>query len=284
MKLALTTLMAGAAALALANSASAATAELTLRYAGSSTSSPSALAAAGYVTNQSGLAQNPNLTLVDLSDPTFRTTAWKHYFDIGVIFHPDTSTGGFPNEALRLVLVDVLMAGSAQGVTPQGVTGGTGQKYFGFTLSSVDLGGPVFGTNSDGGTAGDLLGISVINSNALMAADMQIGVGGLGNISGPSGSPQNVPVPVPTYFGRYGIQITGNAGGTLVAGGGPGQNFSYFINDNPGNASFDDQAFVTTEVGLVPSATFFIPAVPEPASLGVLAMGGLALMARRRRA
>src|SRR5689334_19598571 len=129
MKLALTTLTAGAVALSLASAASAATAQLSLTYLGSTTAN---LNAAG-ATNGGGFTANTNLSSVGSvsgtttagvlsTDPTHVTTAWKFYFQVGVTFSPDAS-GAATAEALRTLIFDAVVNNTT--VTGVGLGGNT---------------------------------------------------------------------------------------------------------------------------------------------------------------
>src|SRR5690349_21076818 len=109
MKLALTTLTAGAVALALTSQAhAAATVSYSLNYLGSTTAN-----------SLNGLSS------VDLTSPTFETTAWHHVFEADVSnFTPDAA-----NEFLRLMLLDVTATGKLQATD---ISGGnsTNAKWF----------------------------------------------------------------------------------------------------------------------------------------------------------
>src|SRR5690349_17277677 len=113
--------------LSLGKALHAATAQLFFQYAGSTTSTLSV----SQVLAGSGIDPNPNLTQVDLMNPAFQTTAWKHYFQITIAFTPDP--GQDLHQALRIAIFSVFPSSGIVPITPAGVPGGTRQKYFGYT-------------------------------------------------------------------------------------------------------------------------------------------------------
>jgi len=277
MKFRYATLAASAVALAFSTAVQAApTINLTLNYLGSTTATlTTAPPTTGQLQSQRGLVQNPNLTIQNLSDPSVQTTAWKHYFDVVVHFNPDPSS----TEALAGLVVNISTGGGATPVSPNGTVGGTSTKYFGYTLTDDNFATGTFTTNADAGTPGDLQAITYLASDPGSSFDALVGQGGPNTISGNGQTGKLLPANAP--LGVFGIQLlSSNVAGNPVTLGivlTTGQNFSYYTDTNG--------TTVTTGVGATPGS-FVIPGIvstPEPASLGVLALGGLALFARRRR-
>jgi len=279
MKFRYATLAASAVALAFSAAAQAApTLQLGLVYVGSTSATLTTVQA----TRGQGLLPNSNLSIQNLSDPSVQTTAWKHFFDITVHMVPDPSS----TEALRGATINISTSAGAAGVALNGTTGGLTQKYFGFSWADDVTGNTVFSptaNNGDGGTAGDLQGIVILDTDAATAFGTAAGVGGGADTvsSTGAGNPASLTLPANTPIGIFGIQllaasVNGNPV-TIAAGPAAGQAFAFFTDTGGTNS--------TSSTGTT-GGTFLIPgivATPEPASLGMLALGGLALFARRRR-
>jgi hypothetical protein len=209
-------------------------------------------------------------------------TNQKLVFDVYADYHDNGSAMPF-----SYARFDVLIGGT--GLVPMSSNGSTAsgdKKYFGSSITyvyydadadaNVTLG--VLSTNEDGGSAaGDLQWISAIDatvgtaytSNFGTSAENQTLTGGSLYVSGKG-----------TKIGRFGLGFTGGAltsDATVTLAETTGNNFLWFTDAAGGQAASTNG---------ISSNTYTIHAqssIPEPASLGVLALGGLALLARRRK-
>jgi len=121
-----------------------------------------------------------------------------------------------------------------------------------------------------GGSTSDLLGIVVKQESTAIASVEKVALTG-----GPVASATNPPVRLGRFILSFLAPIATDQVVTLA--GGPGDNLSYFT------SASDSNSFVTAPTNATSSITIPAAAVPEPASLGVLALGGLALLSRRRK-
>jgi hypothetical protein len=260
-----------AAALSWASVANASTVTYTVTYAGSTTSTLSATA----------FPADSSLTKMDLSSPTVEGTAnLKSFFDVWVSYTPTDSV----NNALQaLTIVTNLPAGLVP-VSPANSTTATTKKYFG---NSIYNGVQVFGTNADSGGNNDLSVITVISADAGTAYSELVGQTGASgsDIGGATtGGGSNYSASLGTRLGRFGLKfssVLGDGSYTISVMPGGGSSITEYTDVNAGDGS---PAPVSTANANSNGYSFTVTTIPEPASLGVLALGGLALLVRRRKA
>lgn len=248
------------AALALGGlSASAATLELKLVYAGHTT------------------GNNPNTltgTSADLTNPAFQVPTERHYFDVFA------KLNGVTGEDFRAVIFDITLGAGINKIDNLGNAAGT-NKWFANNPNSPNIENNItfsptttFNVNSDAATAGDLLGVTVQQSNNAFANQTQAlepgaEAGGIGFNATLQGS----------RLGRFAIQFPSALPSqtTVSVNMQTGNNFSFFSGNQAGAGTFTTQA-----TGVTGGAVAI--AVPEPGTFGVLltAAGGMLLSRRRR--
>jgi hypothetical protein len=241
-------LAAAAVMITSASAAQAATMQLSLQYIGSTTA-----------TSQTGL------TIQNLSNPAVENSSWRHYFEVFASFTPAPSS----SEAFRNMINNIDFSSNITPTTKNGTINNTTNKWFPINPTDTNSGLSVFTASSDGGTfAGDLQALFTHQDSDDSAQAQQYGTAAFAEGGTPS--------PLGVFATEMLAPLTQDA--TITVSEGPGQSFSFF-----NAADSNDQNF-TTEAGGISPATFTIPGTPEPASVGLLALGGLALLARRRRA
>lgn len=243
--------LAGALGFVFAQSSNAGTLKLNLAYAGYTTNTtPTGLTGAG--------------DLSRLASTALQNSSYRHYFDVYGEFSPAGGTEDF-----RGVIFDVSYGPGLAPATPAGVTGGTGTKWLANNPASPNAFANTFANNQDGGTAGDLLGLLVLQSDASVAAITQVGESGAetgGGIAYTAG--------LGSRLGRFAIQFNGpltqdsSVGVQFQAG----PNYSFF---NNGVAQPSQATGVTGSVVAIP--------VPEPGIAGLLFVGVATMGLRRRR-
>ncbi len=207
-----------------------------------------------------------SLTPVDLSNPSFQNGTWHHYFDFLANFNPANS-----GEDFSAAILNVTYGSGIVPITKAGVSGGTANKWFPNNPTSPSAGVNTFGTNQDGGTLGDVQGITIIQSDPGVALSTQVGETG-GELGRPS------------KFGRVGFAFTGPLTADTFVGiqPGSGQVFSYFTGNDAGAGTT-----VTQATGITGSSYAIAAAVPEPgvlpATASLVGISLLGMRARRRR-
>lgn len=260
-----------AAALAWAGVANASTITVTVTYAGSSSSTSLSLTA---------FPLDSGLTKLDLTSPTTQTTAGlKNFFDVWVKYTPTDPD----NNALDGLVLIPQLPSNMVAIDSRGGTTLTNNKYFGISSYS---GTTVFQSNADANkNLSNVVVLAVDAGTAYAELVGQAGASGTDIGTSTSGGSSNFSATLGTRLGRFGLAFTGaytsgNSVVSLITP--PGNSASEFTDPasedgsgTPVGISLDN----VTSVGVGVAS-----AVPEPASLGVLALGGLALLARRRKA
>ena len=237
-------------AASMVSAAQAATMSLSVRYIGSTTATTSTV-----------------LAVKDLTNATFQTTSWHHYFEV------DGTFTGNGSEAFRNVTIDI----STSHITPTTKTGLanlTSNKWFANNPTDASSGVAVFSGSSDGGTQGGDLAAIFIHQDSNDAAQAQQ----FGTSSFAEGG---VPSPLGIFTAEFTSPLANGVNAVITASESGGNSFSFF---NSANSNDTD---ATTQVGGVSSGSYTVAGpvgTPEPASLGLLTLGGLALLARRRKA
>lgn len=269
-----------AAIFAAVSSVSAATQmNLSLVYLGYTTANASAatrVAGANVLLNTTS-APGGDLTTISnsftktaLTDPSIQgTTNLKAYFAVYLDYVPN-----LPTDSLYGVGFNVLMPAGMAPVTGNNVADSSTNKILLFNPVDGNTGVGTWDTAGDFGPAGgDLVDIGIFQSTAASAYAMKIGQPAAidnfdeaGYISGKG-----------TLLGVFALKFTqtGVTGDVSIVGT-PGNTVWFFDNADSAQANSDAAFHLAT-------APIKVGDVPEPASLGVLALGGLALLARRRK-
>jgi hypothetical protein len=247
---------AAAAFLAATSPSYCATLNLSIEYIGSTTSP-----------TQTGL------TIENLTEAQYQTTAWHHYFEVYVAFAPAAGT----QQAFRFLINDNLFSGFTP-TTRNGTNDLTSNKWFPVNPTDANSGVSVFSGSGDAGhAAGDLKAIFTDQTTDDSAQASQYGTANFAEGGAPS--------PLGEFTVEFTSPLAPGATATITTQEAAGLNFSFF-NSNDGN-----NLNVTTMIGGVTSGTWSITEpgignlfqIPEPASLALLATGSLFLLRRRRR-
>jgi len=184
----------------------------------------------------------------------------RHWFAINAVFT------GLAGEDFRLIALDTNIGAGWTGINAAGSTSSASPaKFRPNNPTSPGTAEPTFAQALDGGN--DLQAIFINQTGALNSFTSQIGEPG-----GELGSPARL--------GYFTLQFPSNfQGATSVSlSQTNGSNFSFFTNNQNG----DTITFTTTNAG-VTGGSFQVTAVPEPASIGLIAGGAAMLLGRRRR-
>jgi hypothetical protein len=206
------------------------------------------------------------LTQYDLLNPSTQAVAGlKNYFAVYLDYVPNAAT-----DQIYGFGFSVNMPKGMAPVSSNGLVDNTTNKFVLFNPIDDNTGAATWETIGDfGDYAGDLQAIGVYQATVGSAQMMMIGQPGsidngdnAGYVSGKG-----------TLIGLFALEfmdnsqvVTGNVSLDVV-----GKSVTWW---SSGTAMFDDSAFHGSSVPV---------GSPEPASLGVLALGGLALLARRRK-
>jgi len=248
-----------ALSLAAAGAVSAGTIQLKPVYLGSTTASLAA-------PSGSQLVPAGSLSLLDFSQAANRDGTWKHWFRVDMAFTPANA-----GEDFRFINWDVVNPeGGLTKINRLGSTSST-LKYMAYNPSSSQTGAGVYNLNSDGGTAGDLLALATQQTGAEAAMLVQNGEAG-SEFKAPDGS---------TPLGFF--CMTGGAGfsatQSIVIQPAAGASLSFYT----GNANGDSTTVQTVGSGISSGQVQLVVGdIPEPATLSLAALGGLAVIRRRR--
>lgn len=229
-----------------------------------------------------GIFNASGLTQTDLTTSTAQTQAGlKNYYGVYAQY------SGAAGDSLYGVGFNVIMTGGLVPVSSTGVENLTTQKWLAYNPQDGATSATTWSNFGDLGTnQGDLVGVASFNTSAAQTALMGIGTSaadgtlasgldGSGYDSTRGGTLLGV---FAVAFPAAGIPVGTNGTITLQYGG--LQNFGVFTSPTATTAVYNENGFTGSTVTIAGAVT---TAVPEPASLGVLALGGLALMARRRK-
>jgi hypothetical protein len=212
------------------------------------------------------------LTSRDLAaSDTQSTSGLKNYFGVYAIFTPDQA-----GDVVGGTVFDVSLTGGWSFTSSLATTLATTQKWLPYNPNDLTAGSGTFGSPiGDGGTAGDMLAILANQTDwANVASITNVGTSGAGTI----GFVSSLGSPLGVFATTFGGPLAADAKITITPTAGKALN--YF----DANGGLHE---ITAASGAITGYTFTVqggaPATPEPASLGVLALGGLALLARRRK-
>jgi hypothetical protein len=217
------------------------------------------------------------LTVMDLTSPTVQGTAGlKNYFAVYADYHPDNPT----TDRLYGVGLNISASSKMVPVSSTGLTDNSTAKFVFYNITDDNTGAATWDTFGDLGTnAGDLQGVALYQATVASAYAMNIGTADAisngdneGYISGKG-----------VLLGVFAMQFTGTLDKDEVI------SIATSGSSLTGAFAWWDSNVGAGHVSALPGdpgftgATYVIPAIPEPASLGVLALGGLALLVKRRK-
>jgi len=275
--------VAAAAGLGLAGMAEAApTVQLTMVYRGTTTGNSAANV--DFTNYAANTLSNPNFS-TDLSgnSATQNTANLKAVFDVYLMYNggsvPVDENGLSTTTALQGVFFDVVLTGGITNVSASSVKNSpsltTTNKWYAAANNDTGTQGAQLDTNQDANTAGDMQSITVKDGvNTGIAFYYNFG-------TAQESTPALFTPGLGNKIGHFGIAfpsgaLASNATISLVQGSG-GSLAWYTDPNNPA-------AFQTSSSGVTANTiTISGSTTPEPASMGVLALGGMALLARRRR-
>lgn len=204
-----------------------------------------------------------NLGQLDFTQASSWNSTYKHEFVVKATF-----TDGAAGEDFRGIVFDV----GLNGVTLVGPSQSfpNNKSWFANNPTDPDLTAPIFGTNADGGqVTTDLQAITVLQTNAAAADFWQLAESGAATYT--------APFKLGTFFVSTGNTPVAASIQLAETGGGTVPNFSYFSGNVGGAGSAQ-----TVSAGVTAQTYTFPTAIPEPASLGIFAIGALGLLRRRR--
>jgi len=276
--------VAAAAGLGLASMAQAdPVVQLTMVYRGTVTgNSPANINFSGYSTNS---FSNTNFaTNLSGNAATQNTANLKAIFDVYLLYNggsvPVDENGLSTTTAFQGVFFDIVLNGGITHVSASNVTNNppsSVNKYYPASTFDPTTQGSQLDTNQDSGTAvGDLASVTskdgvntgiafYYNFGTAQESNPSLFTPGLGN-----------------KIGDFGIAFTNGAlasNATISLVQGSGGSFSWYTDPaNPASFKAIDSGMTSNTITISAAA-----GTPEPASMGVLALGGMALLARRRR-
>jgi len=276
--------IAAAAGLGMASMAQATpTVQITMVYRGTVTgnSAPN-IDYTGYSTNSfSNTDFNANLSG---NSATQNTANLKAIFDVYLLYNggtvPVDENGLSTTTAFQGVFFDVVLTGAITNVSASNVRNSpsptTTNKYYAAANTDTGTNQGQLDTDLDANTAGDMQAITIkdgvnngiafyYNFGTAQESTPALFTPGLGN-----------------KVGHFGIAFTNGAlasDATISLVQGTGGSFSWYTDPN------SPASFQTASTGMSANSITIAAAAgtPEPASMGVLALGGMALLARRRR-
>jgi len=198
------------------------------------------------------------LTVLDFSSAASRASTQRHWFAINAVFT------GLVGEDFRFIALDTNIGAGWTGINAAGSTTAN-SKFRPNSVLSPGTGEAAFSFAQDNGN--DLQAIFINQTVAFNSFTSQIGEPG-----GELGSPARL--------GYFTLQFPSNfQGATSVSlSQTTGSNFSFWTNNQTGASTTS----TTTDAG-VTGGSFQVAAVPEPASIGLIAGGAAMLLGRRRR-
>jgi len=246
--------------MAVASAAQAGTIALSIKYLGSTTGSITTL---GRPNASSPPGANVTLTQLNFGSAAGHDPAQNHWFEVDMAFTGANAGEDFQNIAFDITtLTDANHTGVVTKVDRAGNAAGT-TKWYADNPSSPNSGAAIYSGDGDAGAPGDLLAISVQQSDSLKAAITQTGeVGG--------------EQPVPTPLGWFVLKTMDTNASQINLTETFGNNVGYFVNNQDGTGTP-----VATSAGFS-STPFPIPQAPEPTSLALLSLGAFGMIRRRR--